>query len=59
MSTEVYVVYSAIQFKWETECYIEIEGVAFSEQGARKLEESARKRKEVLCTDCEVYSTED
>ena len=59
MSTKVYVVYSTIQHKWEQERYVEIEGVAFTEPGARELEEDARKRSEVLYTDTETHYTED
>lgn len=59
MNTQVYVVYSTIQHKWETERYVEIEGVAFTPEGARKLEEAARKRSEVLYTDTETHYTED
>lgn len=59
MTTKVYVVYSTIQHKWEVERYVEIEGVAFTEQGARKLEEAARTRSEVLFTDTETHYTTD
>ena len=57
--TTVYVVFSTIQHKWERERYTEIEGVAFTESGARKLEEDAKKRSEVLYTDTEIHYPED
>lgn len=59
MSTKVYVVYSTIQHMYDTERYFEVEGVAFTPEGARKLEEDAKKRREVLYTDCETHYTED
>jgi|AntDeeMinimDraft_6_1070357.scaffolds.fasta_scaffold04415_3 hypothetical protein len=44
MTTEVYVVTSTIQHMYDPARYFEVEGVAFTAEGARKIEEAARKR---------------
>jgi len=51
---QVYVVIATIQYKYDSEQYHEIIGVAESPAGARKLEKAAKAREEVNDVDTEL-----
>jgi len=51
---QVYVVIATIQYKYDSEQYHEIVGVAESPAGARKLEKAAKAREEVNDVDTEL-----
>jgi len=51
---QVYVVIASLQYKYDSEQYHEIIGVANSAAGARKLEKAANAREEVIDVDTEL-----